>query len=426
MPEDPWHGNSRLKWEKDEFLEYFQPDIDKIVNGLVKASPKMLAISLQRTNREFSRKIVAGIRQKSPDTVIIVGGFDCRNYDTSPKVFDDFDYMVIGEAETTIGPLVNSILAGDRPKDMPGVLSKIDSPDRKWKKGPLVRDLDTIDFPRYEWTDFSLYSHSFPIVLNRGCAWSGCNFCYERGVWRTRSAKHIADEIEWFVDRGQNFFGFSVSDALGDWTTLRDLAEEIVKRKLKITMRSQLRIDKRNDRAFFELLHKAGFQDLNFGVDAWTDRLIGLQHKGNYNMKIVEQNMRDCTLAGMGCRPNMIIGIPGETDDDIDEIIDNLIRNKDYIEHVNSVVPLSLARGSKYYHNPKRYNICFRGGKEMVYREHPYIIPDNLWYSTEPYIDQDVRCERLRRIFTVSKAAGIAYGKSGETDILRQLNKEDS
>ena len=60
-----------------------------------------------------------------PELVILVGGFSCYNPDIGLRAFPSADYMCIGESDLTVGSLVKQLVAGERPKDLPGVISRL-------------------------------------------------------------------------------------------------------------------------------------------------------------------------------------------------------------------------------------------------------------------------------------------------------------
>jgi len=67
---------------------------------------------------------------------------------------------------------------------MIGIVSRYDSSERVWVKPPLLQDLDTIDFPRYQWANHVWYQdcerrHFIPITSSRGCHWRDARFCGE-------------------------------------------------------------------------------------------------------------------------------------------------------------------------------------------------------------------------------------------------------
>jgi hypothetical protein len=106
----------------------------------------------------------------------------------------------------------------------------------------------------------------------------------------------------------------------------------------------------------------------------------------------------------------MVIGVPGETDGDVEEMIQNVLRCKPYIDAVESLNTMILAAGSEYFRNPDKYQIHFRGDKRLIWQENPYFIPSDLWYSEDPYIDQSIRLKRLDRICDVLYQKGVNIG----------------
>jgi len=127
-------------------------------------------------------------------------------------------------------------------------------------------------------------------------------------------------------------------------------------------------------------------------------------------MSIVFQNLRDCYTSGITTTVNIVIGVPGETEKDVDETIENIIQCKDFISEVISFNTLILTCGSDYYREPEKYKIRFRNNREEIYKEYPHFIPTDLWYSENPYIDQKIRLRRLDRIATELYKNGINIG----------------
>ena len=403
MPEDPWLAEYCEEWSKKGLIDFFRPEINEIVAGLIKAAPKILALSLQACNLAFSREIVNKVKSALPETVILVGGYSCYQPSIGRRAFPESDYMIIGEADLTVGPLAKRLAAGERPSNVPGVFSRFDSPDYVFKQGETPQDLDSLKMPTYDWfKDIGIYrNHNHyrltPIIASRGCRWSRCNFCAERLFWRCRSPKSVVDEFEWLADRGCDQFMFNESDLNGSIENLQDICDEIVRRKLRIRLSGQLRIHKDIDRAFFDRLSAAGFISLRFGVDAWTENTLRLQKKG-YTQKVITQNLKACHEAGIYTEVNTVIGVPGETDDDIRETIEVKVANKSYIGRIASLNPLVLFIGSIYWDEPEKFNILFREDKKKLYFKYPSVIPSNLWYSVNPYIDEVVRQERFKTI----------------------------
>src|SRR5436305_436345 len=238
-----------------------------------------------------SRTSISSLWIVRPETVVIVGGFSCYNADVSRRGFPDCDYMCIGEADLTVGPLVEKLARGERPRNQPGIRSRFDSPDYRLLPAPMPHKLEQLPFPRYDWFNLSLYRNYngyqlTPIIASRGCRWSRCTFCAERFYWRIRPEAEFVDELEWLVDQGCHLFMFNESDLNGNPEKLLAICDEIIRRDIQVRLTGQLRIHKKSDRAFFDKLRAAGFVALRFGVDAFSDNTLRLQKKG-YTKDIV-------------------------------------------------------------------------------------------------------------------------------------------
>ncbi len=411
VPPDPWEPTHYLEWGKEDFVEMFRSDINEIVDKLVEAAPKILACSLQQVNLLFAKKVVTGVRQKLPELIVVVGGMSCLQADAAKMVFPEADYTVVHEGDLTIGPLLKSILAGEIPHDIPGVLSRHDSKGRTFTPGPVPMNLDELGHPRYEWTDLSLYRNwngnsLVPIVGSRGCSWSRCRFCAENFLWRTRQPEKVVDDLEFFYKRGFKEFVFNESNLHGSPELIVRMCDEIIKRGIKIHMTAQLRCHIRTDRKYYNKLAAAGFVCLRFGVDGWSQHALGLQQKG-YTKDMIKSNLKDATEAGIFTEVNMVIGVPGETDADVEEYIEFARENKPYIGRLPFVNPCMLFRGSEYWKSPEKYGIVFTVPQEELYSQYPVSLPDSAWFSQNPHIDSNVRNSRFLKVVKALHEIGI-------------------
>ncbi len=405
FPEDPWNVTFVDDWDSNEDVqEYFSFYIDKIVLEIIKAKPKIVGFSLNGNNIMLTKRMAKTIKALLPDCTILVGGYSCVFHDIGPKVFKDYDYMVVGESELTLGNLVKLILDDKNPKNMPGIISKYDSEDWEFTPAPLLHDLDSIDFPRYEWIDYELYksylgTNLIPIAGSRGCVWSRCTFCSEKFMWRRRSPQQIVDEFEWHSKKGGVSFHFNESDLNGDPDSLVEVCREVIKRELKIKFFGQLRIHQSSDRDFFDILKLAGFDRLRFGVDGWSKNTNRIQKKG-YPMSLINDNLQACSEAGIDVGVNIVIGVPGELETDIDETIERITQNKEYIYKVENINLLILSYGSSFFENPEKYNIKFHGNKKEIFNKYPNSIPPHLWYWEKDgiVVDNEDRINRLKRL----------------------------
>ena len=402
MPEDPWQAAHYDIWFMSEVIDYFGPVINDVADKIVAARPKILAMSIQGCNEKFARRLINIVRARSPETIILLGGYSCYSPDIGLRAFPEADYMCVGEADLSIGPLVESLIRDEHVANMPGVISRNDDPKIPFIPAPMQHNLDELDFPKYEWIGTDIYVNFngyrlTPIIASRGCRWARCTFCAERFYWRIRSPKNFVDELEWLASRGCHLFMFNESDLNGHPEMLLAICDEITRRGLKVLLTGQLRIHKKCTRAYFDKLKEAGFVALRFGVDAFSANALRLQKKG-YTKETISNVLRDCHEAGIASEINWVIGIPGETEEDIDEGIDLILENKKYINRLANINPLILSNGSVYWLEPEEHNIKFRLPQEELYKRYFRAIPAHLWYSEEPYIDANVRKRWFEKI----------------------------
>ncbi|OQW30842.1 MAG: hypothetical protein A4E19_08830 [Nitrospira sp. SG-bin1] len=427
LPEDPWQAEHYDLWTatgggasgptgRNEVLEFFRPVIDEAIAALVAARPKVLGLSIQGCNEAAAREVALGVKAKLPDIMIVVGGFSCYNADVGRRAFPECDYMCIGEADLTAGPLLEALAKGERPFNQPGVLSRFDTPDYSYLPAPMIHNLDQIEFPKYEWCDLSVYRNFndyqlTPIIASRGCRWSRCTFCAERFYWRIRTKENFVDELEWLVGRGCHLFMFNESDLGGMPERVMEICDEIIRRGLhrKVKLTGQLRVNKKQNRAFFEKLREANFVALRFGIDAFSERTLRLQMKG-YTVDMITQNLKDCWEVGIFTEVNWVIGVPGETDQDVEEGIELILKNRHYIGRLANINPLILVNGSVYWIDPASHDIVLKEPKEIMYEKYPRALPADQWHSIDPYIDAQVRKERFERIVLALHDAGFNVG----------------
>ncbi|MFZ2889062.1 B12-binding domain-containing radical SAM protein [Sulfuricurvum sp.] len=426
IPEHPWETTELWVWSDERFLNEMNEYIVEIADKICVSSPKIIGLSLHFSNIEFSVKVINLVRQRLKEVKIVVGGFSCANYKTALKTFPLADFVIVGEAELSLPVLIDAILNKKETDTLAGVLPYKDV----FIPAPLVENLDELDAVEYEWHDIALYRRfdgysQTPIVSSRGCRWSRCTFCAECFSWRNRTPKHFVDEVESLYTKGLNKFLFNESDLNGDPDALLAICDEIIERKLKVTFSGQLRIHTASDIVFFEKLRKAGFTALTFGVDGWSKNTLRLQKKG-YSKRTVRDNLIACQASGIQADVNMVLGVPGETWDDIEESIEFAKELRVYIRRFSAINSLILASGSRYYDDPDTYDIKFYGNRNEIMKAYPNAIPDGLWYSEKPFIDHVERSKRLKYVVDELLKAGAEIGGYAKWSINQKIKSIDS
>lgn len=411
VPEDPWRAEHSNLWGKGDFLDCFSEELEAFYVALRKAAPKVVGFSVHEANALCVERIANRLKRDLPEVIIVAGGYSCLDPTFARAALPIADYTVVGEADLTIGPLAERLVQGELPGDLPGVISRFDTPGHAFEPAVPPQDLDALELPDYEWFGPSLYRNYdgyqlIPITMSRGCRWSRCTFCTERFPWRTRSAKSVADELESHYRQGGDLFLFNDSDFNADREVMLGLCAEIERRQLLLRLTGQLRIDRHNTLEYFKAFKKAGFVSLHFGVDAWSKRSLITAYKG-YAVPVILENLKACHEAGVYCEINLIVAYPGETDEDIEETIGNILEAKPYIGRIAVINPLMMKTGSLFWEHSETYCIRFHGDKQELARQYPTGVPSHLWHSEEPLLDEAARNARVLRVVKALEQNGV-------------------
>lgn len=254
------------------------------------------------------------------------------------------DAIVIGEAEPVIDRLVDVLAANDdRPTTLrnlarlegvyvpslyrveyrpDGGVAMIEPTDeaaampvaRLWARNVNEFDTTTVVLsPDIELGDMYL------VEMTRGCA-RGCRFClagYTSLPVRHRSVERIVSAVERALPYRRRI-GL-ISAATTDHPNLERLLNELIERGAQISL-SSLRIDRLTD-ATVEALVKSETRNITIAPEAGSQRMRDIVNKRTDR----DQIMRAARLAGEGGIPKVklyfMIGLPGELDSDIDELI---------------------------------------------------------------------------------------------------------
>ena len=181
-------------------MAYLSPIVDEAAAAIIKAKPKVLGLSIQQCNTAFSRMLVDAGKGGTARSGTAGRRLQLLQSRYRAAGLSRSRFMCMGESDLTVGSLAKQLVAGERPKDQPGVISRFDTPDRLFVPAPMQHNLDQLDFPRYEWFDLSIYRNYngyqlVPVIASRGCRWSRCTFCAERFYWRIRSAQNFVNEL---------------------------------------------------------------------------------------------------------------------------------------------------------------------------------------------------------------------------------------
>ncbi|MFP3485644.1 MAG: radical SAM protein [Vulcanisaeta sp.] len=272
-------------------------------------------------------------RRSRNDPLIVLGGPPLMG---NPEPMAPFaDLILIGDAEVLIPALLNNYHAYGKDLgkyvDYPGFY--VPSYGKHPVEKAFARDLaysvklihDTaISLRLSEWG--SVFGQSAVIEVMRGCPRS-CLFCMESFVQRPVrfvDINHVKDIVKRDVEKGLisgvSLIGLSVGDHPGFDELMRFLTQEL---RISVSVPS-LRVDTINEERL-RLIAGGGQKVLTIAPES-SERLRKALGKGFTDEYIVYLASKAMELGFTHVKLYFMVGLPGETDDDIKSII-NLLNN---------------------------------------------------------------------------------------------------
>lgn len=346
-------------------FEKFKDLFELLVNKIENEGIEFIGFSVLKSNKEFSESLALYLRNRIKNLKIIFGGPETFSmYIQNSLNFEVADYFVIGEGEIPVYKILT---------------------EEKSEKIFKFCNLSEINFfPLYKKFHLNLYKkqNSLPIVASRGCI-NKCKFCSERllfNTYRFRKPENVFEEIYYFNKfKNINYFVFYDSIFNGNLKNLDYLTELIIKNNLKINWEAQIYV--RNDMSL-ELLKKmkqSGCVNLFIGIESFSDKILKLMNKG-FTVNEALSFLEKLNEAGLNFEISLIVNYPGETEEDFDETIKVIEKNKNLIKKIAQI---------------------------SRFRNYPGInvnLPENY--------NEKISDARIKKILEVLKRNGIKYTKS--------------
>ena len=121
------------------------------------------------------------------------------------------------------------------------------------------------------------------MTVAHGCYWKKCSFCDIHldyiGRYDKATAEHLVNQMEELIaETGET--GFHFVDEAAPPAALRDLAIEIINRKLQVSWWANIRFEKSFDADLCQLLAASGCIAVTGGLEVASPRILALIDKG--------------------------------------------------------------------------------------------------------------------------------------------------
>lgn len=278
---------------------------------------------------------------------IIAGG---PHASVSPETIPPFvDHIVIGEGEYAIRDIVSGKVT------------------ERIVQYPSIENLDELPMPAWDYFAEMPYDWGgnwlpeapvFTMNTSRGCPFD-CTFCSVGSIWGRRytyfSAERVVADIEHVVrNHGAKGIYFREDNFTLNRKRLYEFCNLMIERGINIPWVCETRASSL-DRETVELMARAGAKGAYIGVESGSQRLLDFMHKA-IKLEDVRQAFKLCQEFGINTAASIIVGVPTETQQDLQMTMDLLREIKPTVTWFNVFVGIPKSNLYRYVLEHKLYD----------------------------------------------------------------------
>ena len=238
---------------KDVQLEVLDCNAEKVDwKGMEKriesSNPDIVASSSLATCNTYAVvKTLETAKRFAPNALTVTGGQHfTATAQESLAAYPEIDFIVRGEGERTFAELVKCSGEKSSLAQINGLSFRQDGKIVHNPPRSLIENLEDLPFPGYHLVKNLVRQYHFSVMAgektpyaliegSRGCSHE-CTFCTQwrhwEARWRVKSAKRIADEMDYCSKSFGSEFIWLTDDNFGAGTRPREIAAEIIKREM--------------------------------------------------------------------------------------------------------------------------------------------------------------------------------------------------
>jgi hypothetical protein len=323
--------------------------IDNLLSGILEShmaelQPGLVAISVPFPGNLYAAfRCGQWIKKHYPSVKIAMGGgfpnTELRSL-SDARVFEFVDFITVEDGEAPIECLVQHIEGQRTPDELKrtfvlkdGQVTYINNQScADYKQGQVgTPDYSDLLLDKYvSAIEVANPMHSLwsdgrwnKLTMAHGCYWGKCTFCdislHYIQRYEPIAAQTLCDRIEEIIAQtGQT--GFHFVDEAAPPALMRELALELIRRKITISWWTNIRFEKSFTRHLCLLLRASGCIAVSGGLEVASDRLLELIQKGITVAQVARVN-KHFTEAGIMVHAYLMYGFPTQT---AQETIDSL------------------------------------------------------------------------------------------------------
>jgi radical SAM superfamily enzyme YgiQ (UPF0313 family) len=283
------------------------------------------------------------VKEIKPETIVVAGGLHASIYsdrfmrDAAAGDSTCIDFVIRGEGERRMAMFLRNLTYGKLDLNQDGLVG--------WQNGELfnnpqheqITDLDALPFPAYHKVPIeSYFLHNVPfspyprgkrvmqIYSSRGCP-IGCTFCASTNfakAYRMRSPDNVIDEIRFYKEKydideiqfADDNLTLNRPRALELFSKMADLAIPwCTPNGIMVNTLDQTLLDK---------MVESGLYQITLSLDSGNVETLKHKHRKPVDLSRIPDLMTYLGKRGILMHGTVVVGMPGETEEDINKGFD--------------------------------------------------------------------------------------------------------
>jgi anaerobic magnesium-protoporphyrin IX monomethyl ester cyclase len=292
-------------------------------------NPDIIGITAMTATSPSALKAAQILKESCPSALMALGGPHATFTDIETiNECSYVDLVVRREGERTLLELADRVAKGEKFENVAGITLRKNGQAAQTADRPLIENLDDLPFPALDHFPLSKYTifgkRYLPIITSRGCPFQ-CAFCVTSRmvgrVFRARSPKNVADELEWLKNKHKaEAFVFYDDMLTYDKKRIFAICDEIKQRKIGLPWDCTTRVDQIS-KDLLAKMRDADCQEVFFGVESACQQILDGVNKKT-SIELNERAVKMAKEAGLFVAISVIIGYPGETRETLKQTLD--------------------------------------------------------------------------------------------------------
>jgi magnesium-protoporphyrin IX monomethyl ester (oxidative) cyclase len=315
---------------------------EEIADRIQQWSPSAVVIEIPFSGwSKTAFQVASTVKSVKKEIVVVLNGQHPSARPEACLSNPNVDFVVIGEPENTIFELTSAIEQGTRNfKKISGIAYIQNGKPFFTAPRPVIENLDSLPFPARHLLPMEAYHVAVKenplrgeirkpwtiVITSRGCPYN-CIFCSSCTLWgrkwRGRSPENVVDELEQIVNTYHvKQVDFADDNMTLDKKRMEAICDLIVQRRLRFEWFTPngIRADTLDENLLTKM-KQAGCKKIRLAPESGVQRVVDEIIKKNLDLKTVEQAVVLCKKIGIKVGCFFVIGLIGETKEDIEETI---------------------------------------------------------------------------------------------------------